>query len=406
MVLPLSLVVAALAMLAPFSIDTYLPSFPAIAAEFDASVVQMQQTLSLYLYAFAISTLIYGPLSDRFGRRGVVMVALLIYATSSVAAVMAQSIEQLITARVLQGLSASAGLVVGRAMVRDLYHGHQAQRVMAMVMMLFAIAPALAPVVGGLLESWLGWRSVFWFLALLGGVMVLMLGFGTRETLPLDARHSIHPVKVGRLYLSALGNLRFMGLVVSFALMFGGFFIYIAGAPSVIFDHLKLGADQFWVLFVPLVSGMVVGSLLSRTVAGRLSPYRTVLIGFLVMVAAGVLNVAQAYWLVPTPFAVIAPLTIYTFGVALVMPNITLMTLDCFPQNRGMASALQGFVQMSFGAVVAGSLVPLLAHAVSTLALGMLILCGVAMVVWLAVEWLAPEPESTPVAEPAGQALP
>ncbi|OOZ39225.1 Bcr/CflA family drug resistance efflux transporter [Solemya pervernicosa gill symbiont] len=375
-----------LAMLAPFTIDTYLPSFPSIASEFGASDLQLQQTLSLYLLAFAVSTLIYGPLSDGFGRRGVVLLALLVYVASSVGAALVVDIDQLIVMRILQGLSASAGLVVGRAMVRDLYHGHEAHRVMAMVMMLFAIAPAVAPLVGGLLQSWLGWRSVFLFLALLGALVTLLFYLGIRETLPRDKRHSIHPLKVGRLYLNAFVSPRFMGLTIAFSLMFGGFFLYVAGAPVVIFEHLGLKSNDFWLLFIPLVSGMAVGSMLSRRMAGRIAPEWMLAAGFLIMVVAGLLNVAQSLWLETTPLTVIAPLTLYTFGVALVIPILTVMGLDCFPKNRGMASAMQGFLQMSYGALVAGALVPLFAHALTSLAMAMLLQCVVATLIWLAVE--------------------
>lgn len=274
------MVVAALAMLAPFTIDTYLPSFPDIAEQLSASGLQMQQTLSLYLFAFAASTLVYGPLSDSFGRRRVVLVALLIYAVASIGCVLVENIHQLILLRIAQGLSASAGLVVGRAMVRDVFHGAAAQRVMARVMLLFGIAPAVAPLLGGWLHDIFGWRSVFAFLAVLALTLLAMIHFATSETLAAEKRHSIHPVSVGRAYWMALRSGRFMMLVSVFALMFGGFFLYVASAPTVIYDFLGLGINDFWVLFVPSVAAIMVGSQLSGRLAGRLSPAATVSAGF------------------------------------------------------------------------------------------------------------------------------
>lgn len=383
--LPLSLVVAALAMLAPFTIDTYLPSFPDIAAELSASHAQMQQTLSLYLLAFAVSTLIYGPLSDSFGRRRVVLGALALYTVTSIGCALVDDIQQLILLRIGQGLSASAGLVVGRAMIRDVYHGAEAQRVMARVMLLFGIAPALAPLVGGLLHDLSGWRSVFVFLALLAAVVLGMIGFAHSETLLREKRHSIHPMAVGRAYARAIRSGRFMALVFCFALMFSGFFLYVAGAPTVIYDFLGLGVNDFWVLFIPSVAAIVLGSQLSGRLAGRLSPARTVSLGFGLMLAAALLNVAQGLLLEPATLNVVAPLAFYVLGMALTMPNLNLMALDCFPHNRGMASAMQSFVQMSFTSLVVGAVVPLVATAVIPLALTMLGLNLAGFTLW---QWL------------------
>jgi DHA1 family bicyclomycin/chloramphenicol resistance-like MFS transporter len=383
--LPLSLVVAALAMLAPFTIDTYLPSFPDIAAELAASHAQMQQTLSLYLLAFAVSTLIYGPLSDSFGRRRVILLALVIYTLTSIGCAYAENIEQLIMLRIGQGLSASAGLVVGRAMIRDVYHGAQAQRVMARVMLLFGIAPAVAPLIGGWLHDLHGWRAVFVFLALLAAALFLMIGMVTGETLAREKRHSIHPVAVGRAYGKALRSGKFLALVACFALMFSGFFLYVAGAPTVIYDFLGLGVNDFWVLFIPSVVAIMLGSQLSGRLAGRLSPARTVSLGFALMVMAALLNVAQGLLLAPATFSVVAPLALYVLGMALTMPNLNLMALDCFPHNRGMASAMQSFVQMTFTSLVVGVVVPLVAVSVPALALAMLGLNLGGLLLWL---WL------------------
>ncbi len=380
--LPLSLVVAALATLAPFTIDTYLPSFPDIALELGASHGQMQQTLSLYLLAFAVSTLFYGPLSDGFGRRAVVLVALLIYALASVGCALADDIQQLIAMRVAQGLSASAGLVVGRAMIRDRYQGPAAQRVMSRVMLLFAVAPALAPLIGGWLHDAFGWRAVFVFLAVLALLLLAMVALATAETLPKARRHSLHPVAVGRAYGKALRSRHFMALVACFALMFSAFFVYVAGAPVVIYDFLGRGIHDFWMIFIPSVVAIMVASQLAGQLAGRLAPPVIVTGGFALMLLAAAVNVLQALVMDPEPLNVIGPLVGYVFGMALVMPNLSLMALDCFPSNRGMASAMQSFVQMSATALVVGAVVPLVSSSVTMLALAMLLLNLAAVLLW------------------------
>jgi len=380
---PLSLVVAALATLAPFTIDTYLPSFPDIGTELHATHAEMQLTLSLYLLASSIATLIYGPLSDGFGRRQVIMTALAIYAMASVGCALAANIHELILLRIGQGLSASAGMVIGRAMVRDVYHGPEAQKVMARVMLLFSVAPAIAPIIGGWLHDAFGWHSVFLFLATLAGLLLLMVWQGTTETLAEDKRHSIHPVAILRAYGMALRNRHFLTLVFCFAMMFSGFFVYVAGAPTVIYDFLGLGVNDFWVMFVPSVAAIMLGSQLAGWLAGRLSPEQTVWLGIGTLLTAAVLNVVQSLLLPPAPWNVVGPLGLYVLGMAISMPVLNLMGLECFPRNRGMASAVQSFVQMSFTAFVVGALVPLASAALPFMAGLMLALSFLGLVLWM-----------------------
>ncbi len=378
----IAFVVAALSMLAPFTIDTYLPSFPAIAAEFGASHAQMQQTMGVYLLAFAVTTLIYGPLSDGFGRRPVIIGALLLYVLGSAGAALASSIGSLLFWRVVQGLSAGAGVVVGRAMVRDAFSGHHAQRVLSQAMLIFAVAPAIAPMIGGMLQHGSGWRAVFWFLALLGVIELLIIGWRAPETLPAERRHSLHPAKVAGAYGRALRHKRFMGLVLAFVLNFGAFFIYIAGAPALLYEHLHLGPNDFWMQFVPMVGGLMCGSYASSHLAGRMTPQRSIGIGYGVMLCASLANVVQAWLLPPTPVNVLAPLVFYAFAVSFTMPSLTLLALDCFPRNRGMAAAVQSFMQVGFNALVAVLLVPFAADHVLGLALGMLALACAGFLVW------------------------
>lgn len=391
----IAFIVASLSMLAPFSIDTYLPSFPAIASDLGASHIQMQQTLSVYLASFAITTLIHGPLSDAFGRRRVVIVALLLYIASSIGAVFSDSIASLLLWRAAQGMTASAGVVVGRAMVRDAFHGHHAQQVMSQVMLIFALAPAIAPIVGGFLENAFGWRSVFWLLTLLGCAAFMLVTVKAPETLPADARQSIHPGLVLGGYADALRSPRFMGLVIAFALNFGGVFLYIAASPSLLYDHLHLGPDDFWMQFVPMVGGLMAGSVAAGRSAKWLSRQRTVQISYLMMIGAGVINMVFSLSLAHTIWSVITPLVVYAFALAFSMPTITLLALDCFPHRRGMAAAMQSFIQVMSNALVASLLVPLLSHQVWTLALGMLGLSAAGFTLWLLQAKLYPEPATS-----------
>ena len=378
----LAVIVALLAALAPFSIDTYLPSFPDIAREFSTSPLYLQQTLSFYLLAFGLMTLVYGPLSDTYGRRVVVLGAVAAYVASSIGCALAPNEHWLLMMRIGQGLSASGGIVVGRAVIRDAFAGVQAQRVMSQMMLMFALAPAVAPIVGGWLHDAFGWRSVFTFLTLLGLGTWLWTALALPETLPAAGRQSIHPREVSTAYWRALRSGRFMGLVMIVAFNFGGFFLYISASPAIIYRHLHYGADDFWRLFVPLVAGLMVGTFLSGRLAGRITHAHAVDLGYGLMLAAAVLNLLFLSGGSSSPYTVIAPLALYASGMALAMPNLSLMALDLFPSHRGMASALQGFTQTTSNALVAGLLAPLLAGQLIALAGGMFALCLAGFVLW------------------------
>lgn len=352
-------IIAILTSIAPFSIDTYLPSFPDIEREFMASTAQLQQTLSLYLAGFSLMTLIYGPLSDALGRRRVILFAMAVYVATSIGCAVATDYKWLLLMRIGQGLSASGGLIIGRAMVRDAFSGSQAQRAMSNVMLVFALAPAVAPIIGGWLHTVSGWRAVFWFLTGLGIFMWLLVALRLPETLPAANRRSPHPGHIARTYRRALTTRRFVILITVFALNFGGFFLYIAGSPVVIYHFLHLGAHDFWRMFVPMVVSLMLGAYLSGRVAERLSPAQTAGLGTLLMICGAGVNLLFAILLPPSPISIIAPLTVYVTGMALSLPNVTLLVLEVFPHHRGLSAALQGFAQTLFNSIVAGVITPL-----------------------------------------------
>lgn len=379
----LTVILACLGMVGALAIDTYLPSMPAIGRAFAVGPVAVQQTLSVFLFMFAFMMLFYGTLSDSFGRRPVILVALLVYTCASVGAAWAPSLGWLLLFRALQGMSAGAGSVIGQAIVQDRFSGADAQRIMSHIMMVFGLAPAVAPVLGGWLYVSFGWRATFVFLAVFGALMLATCLRLLPESLPAEKRHAFHPGAIARNYLKVLGHPQFLLLSLSVGLAFGGLSLYIGSAANFVMDILHLPETAFAWMFIPLISGMVIGSAWGGKRAARVAPATMRAIGFGTMLAGCVLNVGYTAWAgarVQVPWAVL-PLMVYTFGLAVAMPAIQVGALGLFPENRGLASSMLSFIQMMAFALVSGLVAPLLFGSAFKLA------CGVA--VGLAASFLA-----------------
>lgn len=367
----LATLLAALAAIGPFAIDTYLPAFPAMAASLGASRLEVQQTLTAYMAAFAIMVFWHGALADRFGRRKVIIVAMTGFALASLVCAFASSIEWLWAGRILQGMCGGAGMVVGRAVIRDLFDGAHAQRLMSRVMMIFAIAPAIAPMIGGVLLHLAGWRSIFVFLAVFSGGLAYATWRLLPETLAMDQRQSMHPVRLGRSYAQVLSSGAFLLLGCTLAFNFNGFFIYVLSAPTFLMDHLALGTGEFHWMFVPIVIGVMAGSILSGKAAGRISPMRTIALGFALMIMAAAGNLMHSAWMPPGLPGSILPITLYVTGMSFAMPSLSLLVLDLFPDRKGLVSSCQSFLQVGLNSVSAGLFAPLLWSSPLMLASGM-----------------------------------
>ena len=367
----LALLLAALSAIGPFAIDTYLPSFPDIAARLQATPLEVQQTLSAYLFAFAAMTLWHGAIADRFGRRRVILIALGLFALASLGCAFATSIGQLWFWRGLQGVTAGAGIIISRAIVRDLYDGAPAQRLMANISMMFALAPALAPLIGGWLQATWGWRSVFGFLVVASGLLLLLCAYQLQETLPPEKRQSLRPAYLLGAYRKIFSSPPFLFACAALSLNFNGFFLYVLSAPVFLMRHLNLPETAFLWLFGPGMLGLICGSWLAGRLAGRVSAGKAVYYGHLVMGAAALLNLLLSGILPPgLPWSIL-PIALYTCGMALAMPSLTLFALDPFPQQRGLAASCQTFFQAAANGLTAAVSAPLLWDSTFSLALGM-----------------------------------
>lgn len=378
----LTVILACLGMIGALAIDTYLPSMPAIGIEFGVGQVAVQQTLSVFLFCFAFMMLFHGTLSDSFGRRPVILVALSVYTLASVGAAFAPTFGALLACRALQGLSAGAGSVVGQAIVQDRYAGPQAQKMLSHIMMVFGLAPAIAPVLGGWLHVHFGWRSTFLFLAFFGGALILVCARLLGESLPAEKRQAFHPVAIGRNYLMVLRNARFVLLSLAVGMAFGGLSLYIGSAANFVMEILGLSETAFAWMFIPLIGGMVIGSAWGGKRAAGAAPERMMAIGYGVMALACVLNVGyNALFSAAVPWAVL-PLFVYTFGLAVTMPAIQLTAMGLFPANRGLASSMLGFIQMMSFALVSGLVAPLLFDNALKLALGVAAGLALSVAAW------------------------
>lgn len=398
----LAVLLAVLGMLGPFSIDTYLPAFAGIATALGATPVEMQQTLSAYLFGFAFMNLFHGALADSFGRRPVVLWGIALFTIASAGCALSQSIGQLVFFRAVQGLSTGAGIVVSRAVIRDMFPPAQAQQVMSQVTIYFGVAPAVAPIVGGWLFVHTGWHSIFWFLALVGAILWITNFRLLPETLHPSHRQPFNVRHLMRGYWALGSSPKFLLLALASGVPFNGMFLYVLSAPAFLGEHLKLEPTQFFWFFVLTISGIMGGAWLSGRLAGRIAPKRQIRHGFVIMFVVGIANVALNTVLAPHPAWALLPIAIFSFGWALMVPVVTLLVLDLVPERRGMASSLQAFVGSIANGVVAGVISPLVMHSALGLATASLLMMCIGLTSWMYLHHRWPEIGSHAGVTPGG----
>lgn len=383
----LTLILAGLAMFGPFTIDAVFPAFEAMRRDFSADPLAMQQVTSAYLFCFAAMSLVHGPVSDAVGRKPVMLTGIAVYALASVGAALATSLPMLLACRALQGLAAGGGQIVSRAVVRDLFEGPRAQQLMSHIAMIFALAPALAPIIGGGILLIAPWPGIFWFLVAFAVVMGVSVAIGLPETHPPERRTPFRAkALLGHLWTVG-SRWRFLRIALAGAFGFGGQFLYIASAPLFIVDLLGLGEQDFWILFVPMMGGLIVGAFLAGRAAGVLTQERLVGIGFVIAVAGAMTGVVVTSLpgLPDLPWAIVGPSTV-AFGIALVFPVIQLALLDEFPEHRGAAASVGMFVSLVFQSLQAGVISAFAATSLERLALTSL---GFVVIGWALWTWHA-----------------
>ncbi len=376
------LLLGALSMIGPFAIDTLFPAFPVAGKALGVSQAMMQQTISSYLFAFAVGSLLHGPLSDSFGRRPVVVICIVGFVLGSFGCWFATDFSTLLCFRAVQGFCAAGGTVISRALVRDRFDGARAQQATSQITLVFLLGPAIAPLIGGLILQFAGatqWRLIFAFITLYSVVVAIALLLKLGESHPKANRLEFSAPALLHSYLTIFRSQAAVWLILAAAFNFSGLFLIISSAPGIVFGLWQLGTLDLWKLFVFAMGGILLGSQLSGYVATRWSHARTIGVGYSVMTCACVAHIAygavvtQPSW----PLAAV-PMLLYAAGSSLAYPSLTVLLMDRFPERRGAAASLQTFISLGFNGLVAGTVSPLVAGTTLKLAgaQGLIMLAG------------------------------
>lgn len=353
---PESLALAALLTLAvglgPLATDLYLPSLPAIGEAFARPVADIQLTLSVFIAGFAVSQLAYGALSDRFGRRPVMLAGFAIFLAASVMAAFAESLEVLLLARFLQSLGVCAGPVIGRAVVRDVYGPARAAKVFSYMATAWALAPAIGPIIGGLLETAFGWRANFWALAAVALFLLLAMAWGQPETNRHRDPGATRPLRILSNFATLIAHRSYIGHALMASFAYAGIFAFISGSSFLLIDVVGLSPAAYGLAFGAVVLGYMVGTFTSGRLSHRVGSEWLVAAGALTIAVAAALGLLLALLGEITLAAILGPVALYLVGCGLMMPNAMAGALRYYPRMAGAASSLLGFLQMAIAALV------------------------------------------------------
>jgi DHA1 family bicyclomycin/chloramphenicol resistance-like MFS transporter len=355
----LAVLIGGLSMVSPFSIDTFFPAFHAMEKALNVSAWQLQQVITAYMVPFAFASLVHGPLSDAVGRRPVMITGMALYTVGSIACTFAQSYEWLLLARVTQGMTAGVGVVIGRAVIRDLYEGPRAQKLMAATTMIFSIAPAIAPIIGGWVHVAFGWRAVFAVMVVCGVAFATSAWWKLPEThapanrIPFNARNLVATS------WTVLRHPEFLMLALTAAINFCSLACFIGAAPAIIETHWHLDETSYWHLFLPVISGILVGAVISNRIAGHMDMVAQVRIGLGITFGISFLRMVLHLVLPEVPVPVQQGLLVCAaVGAQFAFPVLTLRMLDLFPAARGTAASAQSFVALLVTAFTLGIVAP------------------------------------------------
>jgi DHA1 family bicyclomycin/chloramphenicol resistance-like MFS transporter len=348
----LILLLGALTTVGPFTTDTYLPSMPAIRAHFGVDMASVQLTLSLAFLGGAVGQLFFGPLSDRFGRRPVLLVGLSIYVVASLGCLFAQTIDQLIVARFLQSFGSIAAPVLARAMVRDMHEREAAARVLSLMGIVLGLGPILAPIIGGLLQAHYGWHASFVFITVYGLALLAAVSVLLGETVRVKDPNAVRPVQLIETAALLLRSRVFVGYALINCSLFGGLGAYLSGISFVIVEVLGVRMEYFGLVFGTIMLGNISGYALAGRIVPRLGLDRTLEFGTRGVAIAGLILAGFAFAGIVHVATLVVPMMLYMGSLALSAPQAIAGALTPFPRSAGAASSLVGFFQSTTSALV------------------------------------------------------
>ena len=339
---------AALVALGPLSVDMYLPAMPLMMSALNTDISHMHLTLSTYLTGFAIFHLACGPLADRFGRKPILVAGTVLFVIACIGCMLSTTIEEMLLFRFIQGIGACVGPTLARAVARDVFGPTRAARALSLIAMLMALAPAIAPTLGGILLLWLPWPTIFVFLAVYGTTMLVLIHLYLAESLP--QRQSLHPYAIFRNYALLFQHRVFLVATFSSSFLYAGLLAYLSSSSFVYIEMLGVPVEYFGLIFLTSVLGYMLGSALSARLSTTAEPEQTVLVGAALAAAATTAMWIGAQLQPDSIAALLLPMIFYATGMGLVLPNAMAIALRPFPHIAGTASALLGFIQMSLSA--------------------------------------------------------
>ena len=348
------LILGALATISPFSIDMYLPGFPAIAADLKTSIARVQLSLTSYLVGIAIGQLLYGPLLDRFGRKAPLYVGLMAYVLASLVCAFTTSVDALIAMRLLQALGGCAGIVAAQALVRDLFPVNEIAQAFSSLTLVIAISPMVAPTVGGYVTAAFGWSSVFMILAAITALMMVAVHFALPQGRKADPTLSLRPQEVLKNFYAVVRQPQFLVYGVSGGISTSAGFAYIAGSSDVMITQYGFTEQQFGWIFAFLAFGLIGSTQLNHLFLKRFTSQQLILIALIYQTAIGLVMILVVLYHWVSPLGLIGLMFVFLTGQGLTNPNATALTLAPFVRHTGSAASLNGFFRMAIGGLVTG----------------------------------------------------
>lgn len=347
----LILTLGALTALGPLAIDLYLPAIPAIAESMGEPLNRIQYTLSAYTIGYAVSQLIYGPLSDRFGRRVVMFPGIIFFILTNILAAVCSSANELIFVRVLQAMSAAAILVTIPAMIRDIFPQEQMAKALSSIMLVVIVAPLVAPLLGGQILKFFGWPSLFIFLAIAAGLSMVLALFRVKETLPVEHRLIVPPMQLAINYGHIFRNREAIGCLLSHAFFFAGMFAFISGSPYVYIELFGVSPDHYGFLFGINIVAMTLANMVNIRLVERFKLFSILCVGTIITAVSGLLLLFNAVTGFGGLFGLMIPIACYVGSVGFTGPNSNALALSHFTKSAGSANALAGALRFAFGGI-------------------------------------------------------